>query len=162
MNMQILKPFVDGTIHTLEVQLKVQGHAGKPFIKDQNNKGAQIDIAGVVGIVSSSFTGNIGLCFPTSTFLLSMEKMLGEPYTEITDEIADGAGELMNMIFGYAKKILNGEGFDLGRALPTVIVGENLRIKQKNSHTVIVLPFDSTIGPFQLEIGIEQIGEKNV
>ena len=162
MDIKLLKPFIDGTIHTFEVQLKAQVTIGKPYLKKNEAGQERIDIAGLVGIISSKLRGNVCICFPEATFLTAMERMLGEPYTEINEEIADGAGELMNMIFGFAKRVLNEEGHDLEKALPSVISGNNIKIANHNSHTVIILPFSSNIGSFQLEIGIDQSGVKNV
>lgn len=162
MNIKLLKPFIDGTVHTMNTQLKLDVKLGKPYLKTSEASTTRIDIAGLVGIISSDLKGNICLCFPQATFLLVMERMLGEKYPAITDEIADGAAELMNMIFGYAKRMLNDQGHDLQKALPSVISGENIKIRQKNNHTVIVLPFESEIGVFQLELGIDQSGELNV
>jgi chemotaxis protein CheX len=159
MNVQLLKPFIDGTIHTMKVQLKVDVKVGKPYLKSAGQTKPRVDIAGIVGIMSTGLKGNICLCFPEATFLAAMERMLGEKYPSISEEIADGAGELMNMIFGFAKRVLNDGGNDLQKALPSVITGENIRITQKNNHTVIVLPFESEIGAFQLELGIDQTGD---
>src|ERR1700744_6373713 len=104
LDVNFVKPFVDGTIHTLEVQCHVTAKVGKPYIKGKSGgEPPQIDIAGIIGITSPSFKGSISLCFPEKTFLGIMGKMLGETYTSITKDVEDGAGELTNIIFGAAK-----------------------------------------------------------
>ena len=155
-DMNFLKPFIDGTKHTLLIQCKTEVSHGKPYLKSKANPQTRIDIAGIVGVFSSSFKGTICICFPEATFLAFMEKMLGEKYPEINDEVSDGAGELMNIIFGYAKKLLNETGHTLDKALPSVISGENIRLNQMGNDPVIILPFESSVGNFQLEIGISQ------
>jgi len=43
--------------------------------------------------------------------------MFGEKYEKIPEGLQDGAGELMNIIFGYAKKILNEKGYVIEMAI---------------------------------------------
>lgn len=153
-DMSFLKPFVDGTIHTLKVQTGSDVVFEKPFLKQRDSMGLKVDIAGTVGIWSAKFKGSIYVCFPEKTFLNVMGKLLGEEYTEITPELHDGAGEIMNIVFGYAKRVLNEQGHDLQKALPAIIVGDNLKVTQVGKDPVIVLPFQSDLGKFQLEISI--------
>lgn len=154
MDMNFLKPFIDGTIHTLNIQCEVTPVAGKPYLKSKDAKSMRIDIAGVVGIWSEKFKGSICICFPERTFLNIMGKMLGEEYSTINDEVSDGAGEIMNIVFGYAKRVLNQQGHELEKALPNIVIGENIKVTHNANDPVIILPFESPLGMFQLEIGI--------
>jgi chemotaxis protein CheX len=154
LDMTFLKPFIDGTLYTIKVQTGVEPTLGKPYLKQRDSVGLKVDIAGTVGIWSDKFKGSIYVCFPEKTYLLIMGKMLGEEYTSITSDIEDGAGEMMNIIFGFAKKVLNERGHNLEKALPGVIVGGGLKVSQVGKDPVIVLPFETVFGPFQLEIGI--------
>jgi chemotaxis protein CheX len=79
--------------------------------------------------------------------------MLGESHKEITPETADLVAELLNIIYGQAKTELNaGLGLDLPPALPTVLRGEKLSLRQNSSAPVVVLPFQSDLGIFHVEI----------
>lgn len=156
MDMTFLKPFVEGTMVTMKVQVGSESKFGKPFLKNRGIPGLTIDIAGTVGIWTEKFKGSITICFPRQTFLKVMGKMLGEEFHEITSELEDGAGELMNIIFGHAKVVLNEQGNDLQKTLPSIIVGENMRLSQMSKQPVIILPFECDLGPFQLEIGLAE------
>jgi CheY-specific phosphatase CheX len=83
--------------------------------------------------------------------------MLGEKYTELNDELQDGAAELLNMIFGHAKVILNKQGHTIQKAIPTVIRGGNLQTTHLGNSKVVVLPFSvgAEIGEFYIEICAE-------
>lgn len=150
-DVNFLNPFIDGTIETLKLQCSVECSPGKPFKRQKDGSG-KIDIAGVIGITSSVFSGSISLCFPATTFLGLMSNMLGEEYTEINTELEDGAGELLNIIFGFAKRVLNEKGYDLEKAIPTIVRGNSLTLKSLPGASTFVLPFESTSGQFYIEI----------
>ena len=81
-----------------------------------------------------------------------MSKMHGEEYTTINGENADGASEFTNMIFGYAKIILNEQGYGIKTALPSLIVGKSHRFPASKKEIVVVVPFESELGGFFVEI----------
>lgn len=147
---------------TLKVQCEFESKPGKPFIK-QGNEPRNFDIAAVIGLNSKVFNGTITLCFPSSVFLRIMGNMLGEEYTEITEELEDGAGELLNIIFGHAKKILNdNEDYSIEKAIPTVVTGKGISTMKIKGSKIIAIPFETSDGMFQIEICSEEnfsIGE---
>ena len=58
------------------------------------------------------------------------------------------------MIFGAAKGQLNSQyDYQILKALPAVISGQKLKLKQSKGPT-IVLPFTSSVGSFHLEIEV--------
>jgi chemotaxis protein CheX len=151
----IINPIINGAIETLKVQCKTEAKALKPLLKSNFSTDKPLDIAGVIGIKSNTFNGSISICFCAPTFLNLMSAMMGETYSEITTDLEDGAGELINIIFGQAKKELHGNGQQIERALPMVIRGSGTTVKafSKSGETSsIVLPFESSAGPFYLEV----------
>jgi len=151
-----INPFIDGVIHVFKVQARLDCAPGKPFLKDPSNPLPTSDIAGVIGISSPSFRGTISICFPEKTFLLLISSMLGETYTEITKDVEDGAGETLNMIFGYAKRILNERGYGIDKAIPTVVRGQNVSLSHLSQQGTIVLPFKVNDLDFYMEICTER------
>lgn len=151
---QFFKPFIDGTVKTIGVQCHLEASPQKPFFKDKPGSPTQetIEIAGVIGIVSEAFTGNITLSFTSGTFLAIMGNMLGEKYTEITKDLEDGAAELLNIIFGQAKITLNNQGYNIEKAIPTVVRGTGIRTLNMSKTPTLVLPFTTPSGPFYVEI----------
>ncbi|RZA03108.1 MAG: chemotaxis protein CheX, partial [Proteobacteria bacterium] len=114
------------------------------------------DIAGMIGITSPVFSGSIAICFPEAMFLLLMSRMLGEPCPEITKDMEDGAGEILNMIYGHAKKVLNEKGFSFEKAIPTVVRAADLKLSHMNDQGTILLPFRAEEGTFHMEISVRQ------
>ncbi len=153
-DVNFINPFIEGAVETLKVQCSFTARSGKPFLK---GKGPQLktDIAAVIGLTSQSFKGSVAICFPEEVFLMVMERMLGEKYSTITKELEDGASELLNIIFGQAKKVLNQKGYAIEKAIPTIIKGSDIAIKHLTPSPTIVLPFETEVGIFQIEIATQ-------
>jgi chemotaxis protein CheX len=148
---QFINPFIDGTKVTLETQAKVTTEPLKPYIKAKGEV-SDTDIAGVINIACPQFNGTIALCFPKATFLGVYEKMLGEKHTDINDEVKDAAGEFLNIIFGHAKRILVAKGYQLEKAIPTILVGKGVDVRFNHESPTIMLPFKTNVGNFHIEL----------
>lgn len=146
----VINPFLAATMNTLEVQCKTKVVPQKPYMKKEQVP--NVAIAGVISLISKGFAGSIVLCFNEATFLKIYERMLGEKAEKVTPEIQDAAGELLNIIYGTAKTELNQKGYNFDRALPTVLTGEKLSIRQTGSQPVMIVPFQGDIGTFHIEI----------
>lgn len=157
MDVNFLNPFIDGALQTLKVQCNVEARPGKMFRKGTEKSDVRVDIAGVIGITSDAFKGSISIGFPAATFLGIMGRMLGEKYEKITKDVEDGAGELLNIIFGAAKRVLNEKGYALQKAIPSVITGQGIEVHHITAAPTIVIPFETELGLFQIEIGIEPV-----
>lgn len=162
LNAEFVNVFLAGAIETLKVQCHTECKPLKPIVKeDRHNNLYTIDIAGVVGITSSQFKGSIAICFPASSFLKIMTSMVGEECKEITKEIEDGAGELINIIFGYGKRILNQNGQSVEMALPSIVRGQLVRISQSAADPTLLIPFETNQGPFHIEITLQNQENKS-
>jgi len=155
LDVEFVNPFIDATIQTLKIQCSLTATAGKPYLKPENDP-SKTDIAGIIGLSSAAFNGSIALCFPKSVFLAIMGAMLGERYLEISRELEDGAGELLNIIFGTAKTVLNKNGYAIDKALPTIIRGNSIVVRHVTKRPTITLPFTLESGTFRIEIAIDQ------
>ncbi len=151
MDTSFFKPFIEGALNTLKVQCSLPATYDAPFIKGAKPQ-PEFAIAGVIGLTSAKFTGTIILCFPEGTFLSMMERMLGEPFKEITTDLQDGVAELLNIIFGHAKVILNSQGHTIQKAIPSVVRGTNIHTTTMSKSKTFVLPFKTEVGEFQIEI----------
>lgn len=155
-DVEFVNPFIAAARSVLETQAQITLTAGKAVVKKPDEK-LPMEIAGVIALSCKEFTGSINLCFRADTFLKIYEGLTGEKHTVINTEIEDAAAELLNIIFGQAKTVLNDQkGYTLDRALPTVLSGDRLSLYHSSRNPVIVIPFDSPVGPFHLEIVIEK------
>jgi chemotaxis protein CheX len=150
-----LKPFIEGTLETLKVQCSRSFKVGTPIRIAKGEKRPEqytCDIAGVIGLTSNVFQGSIALAFKDPAFLYVMSGMLGEDYTEVDDDLVDGVGELLNIIFGYGKRIITDKGYKVEMAIPTVVRGSNIILKQVTNADTVVIPFESPEQSFHIEI----------
>ncbi len=154
-DINFVNPFLGATLNVLKVQASVEAQPGKITLK-QSGEPLRGDVSGVIGIVSDTFKGNVVISFPESTFLKVMSNMLGEEYTEISQDIVDGAGEITNMIFGQAKVVLNERGYGVQIALPQVITGKNHMLSTQSKGPTVIIPFKSTAGDFFVEICLSE------
>lgn len=151
MDTEFIDPFLTSAIHVLKVQASVDARAGKPALK-KSGEVLSGDVSGIIGVISESFQGSVVITFPEKTFLKVMSSMLGEEFTELSQDILDGAGELTNIIFGQAKITLNNKGYGIQTAIPTVISGRNHSFTAQTKGPVVVIPFESSAGLFFVEI----------
>lgn len=155
MQADFFQPFVDGTLHTLKIQCFLEAKPGKSFIKTNDTADAKkFAIAGVVGITSPKFSGSISILFTKTLFLKIMGNMLGESYDDITPDLCDGAGELLNIIFGQAKMVLSQKGYEFQMAIPSVVFGQQIQSQPMRDKPVLVLPFVVEQDEFHVEIAV--------
>jgi chemotaxis protein CheX len=154
---EFVNPFIAAARSVLETQAQIKINPGKPVIKKADDKHV-VEIAGVVAISCKEFTGSINLCFKTDVFLKIYEGLTGEKHTKVTFEIEDAAAEMLNIIFGQAKTVLNDQkGYMLDRALPTVLSGDSMKLYHSSKAPVVLIPFESQIGPFHIEMVMEKV-----
>lgn len=157
-DVEFISPFIDSTVEILSIQANTAAKAGKPRLKEAGQR-SEFDIVGVITLISNVFEGSIALCFKSEVFLKICSNMLDENIEELNDEVEDAAGELLNIIFGMAKAKLNDEkGYQIEKAIPTIIRGPGIRVKQTLGPTII-LPFESDAGEFQVEIELSNSEE---
>lgn len=155
-DVKFLNAFITATETVLNTQCGIKIDSGKPYIKKASDN-LPMQIAGVISLSNPAFTGSISLCFQYEVFLNIYESMIGERHETITPEIEDAAGELLNMVFGQAKTELNDHlGYTLEKALPTIMVGEKLTVRQQSQSPVMILPFSSSAGAFHIEVVVEK------
>jgi chemotaxis protein CheX len=147
-----INPFITGTISTFETQVGLKITPSKPSVKKPGDKLEDISLAGVINLTCSYFSGTISIAFSEKVFLKIYNKMLDEKIEAIDDSVKDGAGELLNIIYGQAKKELNRVGYQLEKAIPTILAGENIQIHTSKQTPSILLPFESELGVFYLEV----------
>ena len=157
LDVNFVNPFITAAKETFEQQTKTPITIGDPILKSAAPSADDVDIAGVINLVSDVFSGAIALCFPKAVFLKIYENMMkGEKHDEITPEIQDAAGELLNIIFARARaELVDRKGFVIHQAIPTVIGGKQLSIAMDKKLTAIILPFKTAEGDFHMEIATD-------
>ena len=97
MDVDLINPFIDATVHVLETMASTKAEAGKPYLKkDQVARG---DVSGVIGLIGET-SGTISVSFSEDSILSIVSNMFGEEMKELNEEIQDAVGEITNMISG--------------------------------------------------------------
>jgi len=164
MNAEFFKPFVDGTLETLRIQCATDASPGKPFMRPETSAGGSANpaIAAIIGVTSDRFRATVTLCFPEASFLRIMTNMLGEPCNTITKDLEDGVAELLNIIFGAAKRVINQQhGGAIQMAIPTIVRGGGIQATALTRGRTVVLPFVLPGGDeFQIHVSMDQVLER--
>lgn len=154
MKVEWINPFLSATVDTFTRMTRVKVIAGKPYLYSdhQNTK----DISGVIGL-SGSLKGAVVIGMPQSVALNVVERLVGTRYEKLSAEVSDAVGEIANIIAGYAKKDIKNE--DIQIALPTVVFGPKHTVSMPSDVPVVVIPFESELGNFVIEVGMKKLGE---
>jgi chemotaxis protein CheX len=150
MNVSYINPFISATINTFQTMLGIEVKPEKPNIK--TSPYPTYDISGIIGL-SGTAQGNIAISFPKIIALKIVSKMIGTDIKVVGPELADGIGELANIIAGNAKKDLT--QFQLSISLPNVIIGKGHTIANPSGVPAMIVPFVSPLGNFAMEISLK-------
>ncbi len=149
MRAEIINPFISATIEVLKSMAYTDSIPGKPFLK--NDYSATGDVTSIVGITGEP-DATFSITFDSESILCIVSKMFGETLTELTQEVADATGEIVNMISGKARREMDKKGIHYDGAIPTIITGQGHEIKHISEGPVIAIPFQAEKGSFTMEI----------
>ncbi len=153
MKAELVNPFIESVQEIFTTMLGVQARRGKVGITDAEKSPG--DLVALIGI-SGRATGNVALSLPSQTALAIVGQLMSETYTSITDDVIDGIAEMVNMLAGGAKAKMNVDGeTPMGLSLPTVVSGDNYKVKYPTKTIWIEVPSECDLDPFIIRISIE-------
>jgi chemotaxis protein CheX len=149
MDVTYINPFVAAIIGVFKSISNQELEIGALRLKGAKKTG--FSISGVIGL-SGNARGFVAISYPKTLAIKMVTAFLGMEVDEFSPYVADGVGEITNMVAGNAKKELAGFRFDL--SLPTVVVGVDHRIEGSSGAPVIVIPLKCEWGEFEMEVSI--------
>ncbi|MGC9324183.1 MAG: chemotaxis protein CheX [Desulfomonilia bacterium] len=152
MDVTLVNPFIEATVHVLSSLAYTHATVGKPYLK--NDSIAKGDVSGIVGLTGESI-GTLSVSFSEECILAIVSSMFGEEVTEINEDVKDAVGEILNIVSGQARKKLDALGRSLKGAIPTVITGKNHSICHITKHSIVAIPFKTERGHFTIEVCFE-------
>jgi len=153
LNKQVVKAFTDGVVETLTTMAKVSPVQGEAFIEKRHKLRGKV--AGLIGMVSGDVKGQLAVCFDEDAAIGIVKNLINEEHKEIDDAVMDAIGELTNIIYGCAKKVLNENGFAFKMAIPMVIADHEAVISFHTGITLVV-PYKLEGKNFYIEITIQK------
>lgn len=151
MNVADLDSFVQATHRAFEKLV----HVTPTSVEVSTERGlvARHDVSAIIGL-SGEEDGTVVISFPEDVARRAVGRILGQDeMKEVDQDVADGVGELVNVVAGSAKRGLAARG--LGRfsfSLPTVILGAKHRVLHAGDIECLVACFATEIGPFSLQV----------
>jgi len=150
MDAAIINPFISATVDTYKRMLfdnDLKPEA--PFIKKQPFP--HYDISTTIGL-SGKAAGIISIAYSKMSVAVdTISAMVGGRIDEKSPDLADGVGEIVNIVAGYAKKDLVQYALEI--SLPSVIKG-NHWICTPSGVPCIVVPFVSKYGKLAMEVAL--------
>jgi len=149
MKAKYINPFLTASINLFKNYLGVDCTGGAPFLNtDPQNLE---EVTGIIGLAGET-VGAVVLSFERETAIGIASRMAGKQYFNLSNEVIDIVGELVNIVAGNAKKDLL--EFRISISLPGVLVGSGSKIKWPTGVPVITIPFDSELGPFSVNVSL--------
>jgi len=149
-----MKPFVDGTVEVFQCLLRIRLKESAVEFKDAAE--GTFDLSAVIGLTGAA-TGSFVLSAPCETARRLVGRMLGQGEAVSDQDMADGTGELLNIIAGRACQKLGSLGIEgLYLSLPTVVVGRHRVVwATKDLPCLLMRFFDSDLGSFSIEVNLK-------
>jgi len=144
-----VKAFIDATIRVLFIQGKTLSHRGKINLKTIDREKLSGPISGIIKVASDEFPYEIVISFSDKCYLKLISAMLGEEQLEITKDNRDGATEILNIIYGQAKLVLNQQNNSIAPQIPVLHIGTDY---PKSDCNIVYVPFASDYGEFSVEV----------
>jgi len=149
MKAEWINPFILATRDTFEKMVRLKVTHGRPYLlsAEVNIK----DISGMIGL-SGTIRGAVVIGFPQEAALRMVNSFMMENFTELNPDVSDAVGEIANIIAGYVKKFIPSETIEI--SLPSVVRGNRHMVQMPKDTPVLVIPFESEMGPFVLEVAM--------
>ena len=147
MDVRFINPFIEAIQNVFTTMLSVDTIIGKPFLKE--NDCQDTEVSALIGL-SGDAVGSIVLCFAETTAIGVASGLAGEDIPADHPDFGDALGEMANMVTGQAKSRF--EGLSCSISLPQVLSGKDLKVLRSQHETTLVLPCDSTLGKFRVEV----------
>lgn len=147
-------PFIKSVGTVFETMLNLQVSIDKPYCRSATAKGH--DISAVIGL-TGDVVGSVVLGFSNEAARSIVARLCQTE--DLSDaELYDAVGELVNMISGSAKAMMEGRRTSI--SCPSVITGPGHTIAGVNDRPVIVIPCSTECGSFSLELILDFTGSR--
>ncbi|MGE4231712.1 MAG: response regulator [Bacteriovoracia bacterium] len=154
-DVEIVKVFASAAIRAVKEQCAASIEVGPPrYQKLGAGFPTQVDVASFLQISAQKFSGFISLCYPRETFLGMIRSMTKETHSIIDSQVRDGAAELLNIIYGEVKQVLNQKGYALPMGIPEVLLADAAVEKLLDQEPAVIVPFQTQHGQFFAQIGL--------
>jgi len=150
-NQNHILAFVKSTKNTFTTMLQLDVAVGAPTIK--KNRKASNDVSAIIAM-TGGIKGTCVLSFDGDTAVNVIKAFTGMEFKIDDEDFTDAVGELVNMVAGGAKTLLNSSNISI--SCPTVIVGSGHIVHGHKDTVCIGIPCKCDAGEFAVEIAIKE------
>ena len=162
-----IAPFIKATVKTFQNMMSLNVVVQRDQVKIKHGYRMHGEISGIIGLTGAT-TGTCSLSMNEALATDCIERMLGEKVElGIHDPVVhDGIGEIVNMIAGHAKALLESvkdpvsgqQKYRFSITLPTIISGSSHELYQKSGTVCVIIPFKTETGEsFTLEVCVVDV-----
>ncbi len=149
-NVEFINPFIDATRNVFSSMCGVEIARKKIFAKDDYKMLG--DISGVMEL-SGTASGSVVISMSSELARMVVGNMLQEPpAAELTQDVLDATGEIINMISGQAKASLVKTKYHFTISIPRVVTGPGHEIGHQPGTPNIVVVFEGAGHDFSLQV----------
>lgn len=152
MNVEMLKPFVEGAAEVLEFEVKTTVEKGNLTLQKTalttEDVTVLLNMVGEInGVVLFSLSKEVGLKM--------VSRILEQEFTEFDSMAQSGIAELGNVITGRATMKLSKAGYRVDISPPTVITGRNIKISTLDFSRIVV-PLKTEMGNLEVHLALRE------
>jgi|GEM_PF-6944443 len=139
-NPQFASAFAQSAEHTIHHSIKQRIVMGRPSVKREFVSEGDIIGSLLMTDAAEKIQCRMQLSFRNETAFYLMDKMLGESVKQVSPAVKDLVGEMTNMIYCHARKILNETGSRFIMGIPQVRLKESALTTPKEQLSYVI-PF---------------------
>ena len=151
MKVSFMSPFVDGATQVIERESGITFARGALNVVRAPHTTHEVTI--MLGVSGESVNGLVMYNLSRETAMELASRMVGEPFSELSELAQSAVAELGNMITGLAATKLAESGYPAMITPPALILGQGCTISTLEVLRLLV-PIESSIGQIEIQVGL--------
>ena len=143
------------TIEATQASFRTQIRIEAKFRTASSAPPVETAASSAISFESNDVAATIAFFFPAETFCALYSALVGETTRSVTDENLDAAAEILNIVYGVARKPINESGHDFRAALPVAHLGASARAAHVGSSARAII-CESSLGPILMEFSLRR------
>lgn len=152
MDVEMLKPFVEGAAEVLQIEVKTTVDKGNLTL--QKSALTTNEVTVMLNLVGD-IRGVVLFCLSQETGLKMVSRILEQEFTEFDSMAQSGIAELGNVITGRSTVKLSKAGYRVDISPPTVITGKDVKISTLDFARIVV-PLKTELGTVEIHLAIRE------
>ena len=148
--LEIVNSFIQAMSDIFEKMVGMKVTPESPSIKVGNI--AYGDFSAIIAMNDAKVSGSVAFSFPQPVIAAVAKSMFQDDKAVSDQELSDLVGELVNMATGFTKNVLQDLDYHFSMSTPELIYGPRHEIHHKVQSQVIMIPFSTDVGRFNIEV----------